>query len=794
MITAVANKEGLELNTYNKAVSLVAVAMAKIMEAPEKLVEDCGIAGMLVGIGKRSKVYQDWITNPDAKEEEDHGHALFHEVSYAILYRLLDRHEYRRVLYAIYWVEPKPVIQKSFKIRETFEEITKGIDIKPVERLFQLTNNDLGLKLSTREAAFRTPTFFREEKEGEDNSKCNAELLLVRGILISAKRFVEGLKREEVEGIVHGTFDYISCLRAVITANIGPYTLPDSYEKNRLDLQESCAKKCFLSDSNSFQIRSPAGYGKTIMGVMLASLIGNKKILWITPRNEVARSVYNQICKECEILGINCTIELYLTSQQKAFKVIGGPQTPIPEFSADIIVTNIDNNLFPIREDYVTERLFQVMASVHIYDEFHEFPQNPQIPMFFAFTLMMRLRNCLTNSKSMFLSATPTNMHILWEDEHHKTLILPDEKSHYPTVHSRDIDFHIIDNVPKTLTPASLTVLNSIRNAQQVHLSRKSTYLAHSNYTDNDKRIVMDHIIGKFGKSGDGVKLGETIVSAPIIQASLDISLVEVNVSFAYPEADIQRLGRLDRWLLPTVLNGSRPVFRMMDLGYNKSERGAISIIYPWKLRNKWVDFCKEKLEGRSTITLKEMYDLYNEFYLENGDEVLQWLKKCYSGGLKELIKFYPTQLIGGRRRSKKTKTTKNSKYGLNVFRGGLGSFYISAEIVKNGALTGKWLGTDLVINRGPKSKSRYTEKDKFINRAVMKIAYRILVNQGFVAHRKTLKDNIPISFDKLFKMAKNPQTPIPDIYRLYDLRRDPDKEAESIEEVGLGLIDRPEK
>ena len=86
------------------------------------------------------------------------------------------------------------------------------------------------------------------------------------------------------------------------------------------------------------QVNAPAGFGKTILGLLWA-FNSNKKIIWVCPRNTVAESVYRSITEELKFFNIDfLSTELFLSGEVKKNNILFEG-----DFKSDIIVTNIDN-------------------------------------------------------------------------------------------------------------------------------------------------------------------------------------------------------------------------------------------------------------------------------------------------------------------------------------------------------------------------------------------------------------------------------------------------------------------
>lgn len=630
-----ANSKGQDLVEHLEAVALVSKYLAERLGMPPFLVEACRLAGLLHDIGKAEDSFQSYLSGGPIADFSGPYH---HEVSWAVLkaggYRVggdvIPPSEQVRmtslVLNAVYWHHSKPLDDK-FESLESAGEILGTSDLSSVLSLCGVLGVTLDANLPNDE---KIPDMYGS---AERDWSLNAKYMAVRGCLIAADRYIstlpESLKLSSVLSFEHDLSmhlqHYLGAIRSV------SYTVPLLYDKARFAIQENCVEEAL--PHRTVQVNAPAGFGKTLQGVLF-SLKRGRRVFWVTPRNVIAESLYTNIQRELAALGVSRSIELFLGGERKS-----GTDLSIPDCLSDIVVTNIDNLTRPMVSNEAADKLYLSLASDVVFDEYHEFVS--EAPLFSAFIHLMRLRNVVSDcSHTLLLSATPMCLHQLWDTPDRMTLVLPEDGKHYPAAHTGLYNVKVVAD-RKLPEPGGVVIMNSIKNAQDVRSGGGADVLVHSKYIPIHREAIMSHILQKFGKGGSGVREGVRVVSAPILQAALDISFRWMQESALSAEATVQRLGRVNRWgdLLDV------PTVEILDLGKtDKRESAAVTSIFDDRLKNLWVAHLKGSLMG-APVTLQEVYGIYTSFYSAYGKEVLAWLKDCLKRGTESLNECCPVKL-----------------------------------------------------------------------------------------------------------------------------------------------------
>jgi hypothetical protein len=758
--------------------------MALKLGVSGELVNKIYIAALLHDIGKAVPSFQSYMktcTDPSALLIVDDDYQdpisadlfpLHHEIGWAYLTTKMSE---KYILNAVYWHHARPIhsVNKKRETFDTADEVLTSMgdaDRDALDKLWNLLLPMFQYSLVPSTGNINVPDLF-EKDTGSCNRNDNAEFMLVRACVISADRHVSSLSVSAVESLSIDAILASAEIEGLLSGNIqGQPVKPADYEQGRYDLQVGVVKS--VGDALTAIVKAPAGLGKTLIGILWAKAQGGKTV-WVCPRNAVADAVYENIDREVKALGLSCTIELYRTGAVQKTNVEGRP-----EFSSDIVVTNIDAVMSPMVNNGIAGRLFTTFGSNIVLDEFHEFVSDA--PLFAAFVTYMRARHRVSStSRTLLLSATPSLIQLLWDTTDKPTLILPDGDTHYPAAHQGVYQIDFADDFPSTVTPGSLLVCNSVSESQN-NFGLGYTHIIHHRYTEQDRKTIEGNIFSSFGKYKLGVSKGESLSAALVVQAAMDISFLHLFDSVCSPESSLQRIGRTDRW---GTFQAQNPKITFLSLGYKKTEAGAIRTVYSKDLQALWITFLKQELSGISTINLAGLYKIYNKFYQVNGKEIKDFIVEQYGNGMNGprkgmefigLVGFAPIKVLNTDPNTKKKSSNKN-------LRSPDGSYFYTVEVVGQ---PNTWLKPDSVLSEGYELYDRYNGSGPrtagLINAGTMMTRLKGLVACGYDAWTKQSKGKakVPDNLKDWFKKARNPETPLPDFSREYDLK--------------LGVINKP--
>lgn len=615
-----AKSNGITMLSHCTDVNIVSEKIVNIiLSSPNNVIKKIlSISSILHDIGKSTEEFQTKsLLNKNSKNKFRHN-----EIGWAFLYRYLnvelDILDY--ILDAVYWhhgISNEMGKHNHFDILESIPES----DIETMKNvLVNLLGEEYLLSIPRDENNFngkKTPNYYYVENENNFTEKS----IIIRTCLISADIIASQINNRGID-----INKYIEKENNFVIDKC-----PSHYDLNRFNEQIEIANDA--NKNKTSIIKGPTGKGKTLIGLICSSL-SNKKLLWVCPRNDVAKNMYNEILKHFKDLNItNVKVELYLTGEVKKTNY---PLQSTDGFTSDIIVTNIDNFLKPTIDSRHAERLFLINTADVVFDEYQELIS--EASLFAAFINIMRTRHRFSNCRTLLLSATPNIIHKLWDSIDNKTLILPNINQHYKAVHDKKYEFKIIEKLPEVNTKSNLIYFNSISFAQECKNRYQCENLIHSDFQDEDKDKKFEKLIFDYGKESERTLDKPNIVGTPIIQSSLDISFANVYISVMSPESFIQLLGRCNRFgdyhTIPKV------VLFKLDEKTSRSENTMKNILYSRNLSDLWFDYMKQ--HNGKELTLDDFYIIYNEYNRANERVIVGYLRQMFNESINSLIKIYP--------------------------------------------------------------------------------------------------------------------------------------------------------
>ena len=746
------NENSVRLVHHQKNVSAVSEYLGNILIPNIDLIGIIKKVGLIHDIAKAIKRFQKMLETTSNKT----GIKFLHnEIGWAFIktYLKVSDGELELISNSIYWHHG--IINKmSDSYSDTIlAELTEE-DIQTMKDLVKYLLGDGYLHEEKKNLGSVTPLFYKQETQ---NDYYNKKFSIIRSCVISADRIVSEFENNnptllfDINSIPSEIIETINMVM-LKTENftIDNSLIVDTYiEECRFNIQMGIANDCDFDNTNIIQ--APAGFGKTMVGLIWASK-NSKKTIWVCPRNMIAESVYDSILKEINTLKLTgVTVELYLTGE-----VSKSNHNNTNGFESDIIVTNIDNFLKPSITDRIANRQFLTYSANVVFDEYHEFVTDE--PLFACFINLMKSRHQNTKCRTILLSATPVKINPLWETDK-ITIILPQENKHYPAAHTKNFLVETYDEYPYfgSGSDSSVIITNSINEAQYYYnqIGNNNQQLVHSKYEEDVKNGIFDKILKEYGKNSPRLINKDNIVGTFIIQASLDISFAYVYESVLSPEFSTQRLGRLNRF---GDYNSILPVFTIFKLkDRNNSKRismGENSVInehYTKDLCDLWFDEMN-KINGQS-ITLNDFYIIYNNHVENYKVERNKFFREKYNNSLKSLSKsIYPV-------RQNNTNSVKPNKYKINnnkIRSAGNNKIYCITKRTYNKGYT-KPIEVEVYNND---FSITFGENSKTLGNMLKEMKKVMRVGIEDVDYKKILRKKDRITLEEIQKLARNSDTP----------------------------------
>ena len=720
----IANSHGQSLDKHLKLVGRVGGVFTQVHSAAR--VKDWGLlsakvvqAGHWHDVGKATTAFQEYIhlkLDPDNTQfgaesgrDDEFALPLHHEISWAIgslpRFALPDP-----VLWAVYFHHARPIGKDRgengyYADRASILAKLSRADIGLLEKILA----DIGIDGSGLLESVNTalderqphpvPELVSAHEVDRKHRQSNymTEDNYIRAALIWSDRWVSRFSKKDFDAIFDTTDE---SLKQAVESEFTMKAVPDARFElqtatSRDQIQQELASKCFVSDITNLQL--PAGFGKTRTALrwyaehVKSAGKNRRQLVWVTPRNSIAVGVYENIVKDLESLGMRDTLtaELFYGGTRKAMTHDADVRE---EFGSDIVVTNIDNTLFPFVRNNVAIRAGGIGSAMLVFDEYHEFITKEAL--FAAFVSLMRMRARYFDSKTLLMSATPLPMAHFWDGLSSTGFITTLSVTPPESLWKEFLPFRRYRGRYSTgsaILPIEngIQIFNSVSNAQRSFngSASESKILAHGKYTDEDKTSVLRCLLDGFGKAKapDDVA-NKCVYSAHIVQAALDVSFYNMQESVVSPQFSLQRVGRLNRWGKQKTSN-----IHFVDYSADKGERMGAAIHFPNgqenNLKELWWILLTEFIRKYKSFELRSLYELYDRYFSENNDRVRAWLNKVLHESFENLSDITPVKRL-----------SKPAKAGRGSMSGGLRGEDSYDALVREVDLDGNYLDSYVEI------------------------------------------------------------------------------------------------
>lgn len=666
------------------------------------------IAGCLCDLGKIDARYRarSRKTNFSDNDECFFDKKLQHNEVSVLLYHLISNvtrefinfDQKKAIKHALYWRYAKPYRKTAFV---NYSDIYRHFKDDAAFQQLAVNAIDLLKKLCIRDASFRNtdtsilskafnesvdfnaveeqceiplPVYkkYRREESIEtylEQIQYNADNNIIGACIISASRYVSRLSHAELrERIESKTLDTLIDERILNESRLCSHIdtcltqLPVSDKQTEVAHQLTHQPVAVLAERN--------GNSKIRIALNWAGLKNAKQIIWICPRVQVCKGVFNELTNEYFNSSLtDLTVEI----NTGEFKYINRWDNPADcNFSGDIIITTIDQLINSISSHDKTDILIKFLNAHVVFDEFHEYIHKPALNLLFAeLVACKQQQEQLANT--LLISATPHYFylqHVLQINSNSSVVMQSLNQSDYRIEYTVFDETKQDDAHPLYQPKFSNTIVisNTALTAQKSFMRNKDSenaVLLHSRLKKFDKQKLFKEVYDSFKK--DGTQKFDVLRSGPIVQASMAITCDHMISELATAEDCLQRLGRLDRF-------GERKGINIFCIAvpesiHNSKSKGAavrfLAHTHRLSSTKSWYLFLQAEI-GDQPFNLSDIYSIYERFHQsETGKKAMAFdLVDSFKKGVHLINKKIIDPIIFPEKTQQKT-TLKLSKYSL---------------------------------------------------------------------------------------------------------------------------------
>jgi len=393
---------------------------------------------------------------------------------------------------------------------------------------------------------------------------------------------------------------------------------PKNFDVNRYDEQVRLARMMLESKEQSIVLDAMTGFGKTLIGI-LYTLMRRKNLWWLCPKRSIAISIYHNIMRDLDVLGLSHIINVSLIYNGKTFKGVD---------NAHIKVAVIDSFLRPLlKSDGSLVRSYDILDDDCIIDEYHECLTSGAL--YATMILLSRTKMRYTDTKMIYMSATPNDNTLAKCVEGYMERCIrnsPDERYTNDMMNKKFMLHYAISKDMKPIldqhTSSCYVSINSIRMTQAYKQAGNVDDILHAGYSDVDKAKKLEKVLSSHGKDNNDTS-NESLAATNIISTGVDISFRDIALLCPLPNRMIQDIGRIDRW--GRHLDEISHIYIIDADTISQSDNAFLHAVSPERgsmrdVATEWMSCLRNHFKDGQIITRKDIYDLRNEFMRVHGN------------------------------------------------------------------------------------------------------------------------------------------------------------------------------
>lgn len=675
---AYANTHGQPLAEHLFAVAYVAQCLYERLFDQGKLGQPIFIAGALHDIGKLDPHFQAWLRKKNGQmiEVEDGQHIDDNKFSFdqhprhneisVLMYQLFDHIQIKTlhkdnkasIKHTVLWHHAKPYRKTGdySRYQDIYDKLTKNLKGVSFEQFYSQTQDliksvaaladqygtathrliesiDTAFdadyvddRLDKPLPAYKSYTAQSQIADYQADSQINAINNIIRACVITADRLVSKqsqadlsslVERKKLDTLLDEPFDHSSNLASEIAECLSSFTDLSRNQKQH-EIAQKLAADAIEDDQNGVRVLAgAAGCGKTKIALEWAQLSKAQKIIWVCPRVQVCQGIFDELRSDRYLP--HSSIEIFTGE----FKYSNDWDTPTDEdhyFSADIVITTIDQLLNSIITHSKIDSLIEFLHAHVVFDEYHEYINQPAFNLLFA--ELVHCKDLQQRKNALLVSATPHYGYLeqLLGVSADQIAIMPSFNQSSYRIEFVDYDDKACDSSNPLFAPhdqKTFVISNTAKTAQQSFLRNpeEASLLFHARFKRSDKQRLFETVFNCFKQDGDHSHL--VLRSGPIVQASLNISCDYMVSEMTTAENTLQRLGRLNRFgenpeqVYTLTLAVTDGIKRGKSVDSSSRFAGSKNEL---QSSRAWYDWLSGEL-GDKPLKLSEIYQIYQKFH-----------------------------------------------------------------------------------------------------------------------------------------------------------------------------------